>query len=547
MDAHRAYPFFVALSLAVLSPSARLGAQPAPEKAVLFTVGDDKNVVRVGRRTPEGLEAAVIFTAANLPADVKKGDLTLTDANLESTATTVTMKAGGHMSGDAVDTWLVTVTAKALPANATERHVLAIAFQDKRYRLAYTLTDRPATAATFTVAPPPSPWLLRWDGARSPLAVTVTTGDQPITGLRVAQSTLREAGGLVQVGPEDFGPLCAGQDCSIPARSTRTFEMRLDSTNHQPHGKFTGTVSFAIDQIADLQAVPVTLHGTSTTMAIIGGLALLSGLWLASYVRGLKPIAAHAQALRPVLALRTAVGDVRRAAADAVRGTTLELPGIAARLDDFDRRLSTDTLEGQNLLPARHADAFGLSADAAARLQAHLAKISAELGAVAVLVHQGAAVLGRRWPSASEDARQHTVTKAAELDAFATGVATAEAATAKLPEFLVPPPQPDIGELAPGPGPIPEQAPGPVTVEEATFTIERASDAAWWIWGATSFVTGLAALIVPNAGFGTAMDLITCFLWGLGVTTAGTTLQSMTPSTVATSIGVGIPKSGQTP
>jgi hypothetical protein len=548
MDTNRTWPFVVVLSLVCLSVAGPTRAQTAQEKPVVFAMGDDKNVVRVGRQVKDGLQSAVLLTATNLPAGVRDKPLTLVDTNLDGSATTVTLTPGDHMSGEAVDTWIVTVVAKALPANSSERHVAGVEIGGQKYRLTYTLTDRPATAATFTVAPPPSPWILRWDGAPSPLAVTVTTGEQPITGLRIAQSTLREAGGLVQIGTDVFHPLCEKTDCGVPARTTRTFELRLGTLNRQPHGKYTGTVSFAIDQIPELQAVPVTLHATSTRLAVLGGIMLVGGLYLASYVRQLRPMAARAQALRPALALREAIADLRSAATKSVAATPVALTATHARLARLEKDLTTRGLEALGLLPPPQTDAFGLSVDATTKLQTHLTRVATELEALAVLVHQGAEVLGRRWLAATESAHKtHFAGRLEALDAFAAGVVKADDAKAKLAELLAPPPPSGLETPGQAGMMLPEAPPDPVTVEQATFAIERANESAWRIWGFVSFVTGLAVLIVPNAGFGTMLDLFTCFFWGLGITTAGTALQNMTPSSVATGIGISIPKAGQTP
>jgi hypothetical protein len=50
--------------------------------------------------------------------------------------------------------------------------------------------------------------------------------------------------------------------------------------------------------------------------------------------------------------------------------------------------------------------------------------------------------------------------------------------------------------------------------------------------------------VYSDVDFGTPVDLLGMFLWGLGLTAFGAGIQQLTPRQVATQIGVAVPRSG---
>ena len=71
--------------------------------------------------------------------------------------------------------------------------------------------------------------------------------------------------------------------------------------------------------------------------------------------------------------------------------------------------------------------------------------------------------------------------------------------------------------------------------------LHETANVAAFIWAAISFAIGLT-YIYSRADFGTPMDLLGVFLWGLGLTAFGAGVQQLTPRQVATQIGVVVPK-----
>ena len=79
------------------------------------------------------------------------------------------------------------------------------------------------------------------------------------------------------------------------------------------------------------------------------------------------------------------------------------------------------------------------------------------------------------------------------------------------------------------------------TLEALRLQVVAVSVVAWMLWGALSVLSGAVLLVFQNPGFGTPMDYAMCIAWGAGITLAGQQAAQMTPTTVATAIGVKIP------
>jgi hypothetical protein len=82
----------------------------------------------------------------------------------------------------------------------------------------------------------------------------------------------------------------------------------------------------------------------------------------------------------------------------------------------------------------------------------------------------------------------------------------------------------------------------PPTVQQLSWQIARLSRLVWLVWGGLTLVGGVMALILPNAGFGTALDYFFCLIWGFEIPTTVDRLQQIGPGGIASSIGVVLPR-----
>ena len=93
----------------------------------------------------------------------------------------------------------------------------------------------------------------------------------------------------------------------------------------------------------------------------------------------------------------------------------------------------------------------------------------------------------------------------------------------------------------PNGGEEPEWSPSELTSQRIDINLSRLDFLTWILWWLVAIVVGWAVLILNDPGFGTTLDLVKAFLWGLGAHVAGASLQSLTPSTIMTSFNVAFP------
>jgi hypothetical protein len=89
------------------------------------------------------------------------------------------------------------------------------------------------------------------------------------------------------------------------------------------------------------------------------------------------------------------------------------------------------------------------------------------------------------------------------------------------------------GEQADSPGPL-----TPGTLEHLRFEISTLNLASWLLVAVLTSFVGSYAMVISHLDFGRPLDFVLAFLWGLGLPSVGAQLAQLTPSTIATGIGV---------
>jgi len=81
-------------------------------------------------------------------------------------------------------------------------------------------------------------------------------------------------------------------------------------------------------------------------------------------------------------------------------------------------------------------------------------------------------------------------------------------------------------------------------MQHLLFVVDVLNAGAWAIWAAITTVTGAGTLVFSNIAFGTPLDFVKAFLWGVGVQVAGQQLQQLLPANVSTALGITLPSNG---
>lgn len=367
--------------------------------------------------------------------------------------------------------------------------------------------------------------------------VTIENPDEPLSNLRLAQSTLKNAAGhtigvdrLRLVDRPDAEPR-AGID--VPANSAKTVYVRLEAGESSgPFGTFDGVVRFAANGSPAMKDVSLKVQASSCGRRLFGVALTLAGLLLTICVSTLaRPQMARLQARRAAAAIRQGISQFESELARTVPRDvpTDTMKAVASRLA---QSISDEELKRTGLLPPGFALGPGLDApaDPAPALKTKLDEGSKVLEGLLMLLRSGFPRLLRLLPTANRDA---AIILIRELDEFADRVTGPQDARTKID---------DVHRRMPATretGALP--AVREVSLADLDFRIESLSLVAWAIWALIALVIG-AAWIVTDPDFGTPVDLVSSFLWGFGMTAFGAGIQNLTPGSVSTQMNVKVPK-----
>jgi hypothetical protein len=522
-------------------------------EAGMVRIGEPGNVVRLS-----GGSARVVLSMSGLGATVDK----LSGAQVADLAATLQFDQAvrvGERAAPAVRitrdqflgrpgagslAWLVTVGSDGLPPGSTERRVASLWFgadaARERYAVEFTLTNLPPTTAQYDVTVPGHDWFVsRSDtDVNRTYPLLIVNKSEPIVGLRLAQASLKRGDdGSIGFSEIALVPDANGRPAPVDLspNETKTVFLRLDKSERLlPYGSFSGQVQL-ISNGTTPKAIPVTARVTSAGVRLAGAILVLLGLVTSLFITNrLQPRLARLQALRPATLLRD---RLLAFADDSTKRAGADVAGIVAEANTQAARLETRALDADGLIPPEISAAGGVTGGAAAQVQTLLTEISERLAGLLVL-RDAAAQLSRMHPEPGRD--QHVQAAIDALNAAASSTTSAANAQTAVTSIL------DVLRNAAGPQREFAVVPSQITTQRLDFLLHQTANVAAFIWAAVSLAIGVT-YVYSDADFGTAVDLLGMFLWGLGLTTFGAGIQQLTPRQVATQIGVVVPRSAADP
>lgn len=431
-------------------------------------------------------------------------------------------------------TWKFQVKVAGFPAAETQARKFLFEFGPIRQDFAYTLSNLGGRAFTWSVRSP-----VEWNLA-SPtkaLPISVNIGDLAASTVRLHAADFQSAE-KIGLSQADFN-LCTtpSGDCDPPVSLGRrtSHTLYLVPKSHIPPGLFKGKASLIAAEKAEAEDLTVTtIYSKADTSVGFGWLLLAVGVLASFLAQVVLRYAAHRGEEKRLVALFrvriTELKEIFNKFSDPVK------KGAKQWLTDLDR-LTADLSEEKMkplfrpLLP----QPFEKEVTAAEDFKSHIEEATARFKHLKTLLFSGiqrADALGRSAPTTPDN------------------TAKIEAASSSLAELL---PTADVdaqvavilrdlsGELS---SPEPPQLAGANPQDDlrnATIQILAASTLAWIFWGAVAILSGGFLFILSNPAFGTSLDLLKCFAWGLGVSVAGQQTPQSGPSAVAASVGIKFP------
>jgi hypothetical protein len=342
-------------------------------------------------------------------------------------------------------------------------------------------------------------------------ALRVITGESPAVDVHVVHSRLAEQDWADRVGVAEFElllekplygairPVAANYRLAptdLPANSSTEIWL-CASSSFSRHGVYSGEVAIAASNYPRLAAVPITMLATSPSRRVFGVLIILTGVfivWLARHYAAIS--VARTPEMLPLFIQVQRLKEMRHELACA--GFTPHMPRTIARIDALimrTRLYKLDDIASGARMPSPnplHHVSIGLS-----RLERETDALSAIVwsGALPMLVapaHEGA-VRGALYRL---DALNSAMLTASDIRTRAHEVRSALDATSE-----------EADEV-----PIRENQSRTI----GAFRNIRNPQTGWVVLALIAVTSGWLTLINTHSGFGSAQDLVICFLWGSG-------------------------------
>ena len=441
--------------------------------------------------------------------------------------------------------WQIKTTVTGVPSGTTQKRTARVILGTVESLVEYTLSNTSPVSFGWTVQPPPAAWSLVYG---QPASIAIAVGPVPATDVTLASCGFVEQSTKKPLGCDRLKLCTTSSDtCTpLPTLSSGVHSLFLRAEGAIDPGIYQGSFNVSAREIPQGSTLsPITLYSTSLTYQIWGVVFLLIGVALAWFVTSFaRTRIARDQALLPVAMLRAQLDDLMATLAGAPQAYRQETSQTESAIQNLKAKLTDAALS--NFLPPRSPLPFGSSGDAGG-LKALLESLNGPVAQLTAIVREGLVPAWKNWQPGMAPAAEAAIGAAVhDIDALSTTPGlTLEQVRDRihvrldaLNRVLHPAP---LAAILP---PIPARPSSPpLSFERLSLDIARLSSSVWIIWFLITGLTGSAALVFSNLGFGVPMDYVQCLLWGFGIPAAGQTLTQITAGSVSTALGVSIVKS----
>jgi hypothetical protein len=249
----------------------------------------------------------------------------------------------------------------------------------------------------------------------------------------------------------------------------------------------------------------------------------------------LRRLLARDNALVPAAQLRQTLNDAERELTRAAG--PVGFPAFIESIREIRATLTKTYLVNNNYLPGAIAAALAPESTLSTAYSQFLQATGDRIAAFVVLIRDGVGAIVTKIPQ-GQPAPAQVLSALNSLDQASTVVTNLADAKAKVAAAIA-----LANQVLPAgrqaPTPAPEALP---SMRELRIHIESINLGVWILWGVLTATLGYAVLVGSNEGFGTGMDLVKCFLWGLGVQVAGQQLQQLSPAAITQSLTISMPR-----
>ena len=492
-------------------------------------------VIRIAVGTDVGTATATFKSTKVQPSAPRLEDvaLPLPAATVKFSALEVTQPAPSN-------TWRYRIEITGLvPAGVTQQRYAKVTYADQTTEtFPYTVSNQAAAAFSWAISKPPDPWVsseFPW-GPPGCTSFTVTPKDSVATDVKVTAALVEGAMKWAITG--DKLRLCTGREACKDDKPIELLPANVPTqlmlcTTETFHGTFTGPVNLVAREKPEGEAILQKVQFSSFLLKLLGFILIVLGVaivWLAKvYARARLE---RDQALLPAIEMRAQLESLK-SRLDSIKeeyaSLCVNVPNLITRLL---LELSTDELDRLQLIPPKFPPPFVPPKDNSATYKKYLEDRNPQIQLVATLIKDGIAkAAAKDTGSISPELREKIKTAVREIDAIAN-TSPLPTSSQALPLILA-----SLQKLESVQGEPVLPLPAAQEFKVVSLEIETISKAVWTLYALLTALAGLAVLILNNPGFGTPIDLLLAFFWGFALPT---TVQALTPGSVATALNISI-------
>jgi hypothetical protein len=422
------------------------------------------------------------------------------------------------------------LTVSDLPIRTAQPRTIVIKVGSAATSLAYMLTNDSAQQYTLSVKAPPPIALAVGDW----IPVSVIVGPQRATNVKLLSASFTEKAMKNPIDTDgmklcpDKTPACP---TAIPSLAPYTSYPLWIGPVTKPGTYDAGTVYVASDQKAEGDTAQITVYVSSIWWKLLGVGCVIAGVVLAwiltVFIRNrLGREQLRLAAVQVDERLSSLQGQLLTTTADVSKDQTLKQ--IAQQRGKLvDKELEAHGLPGkwQAIWPA-------LGAPTVAEFRNYVQGV-ADWAAVLEVITFGLLYIAAKWDSLTPDQKKEASPIAAKIDALAwpSDVPALDVVRQKVGDAI------REFESILHPSAALLLADVQQSSREIAIEIQRLSIASWIVLGVITIALGAYVAVFNVPGFGTPLDLLAAFFWGLGLP-AASQLSSATTSSVTTALKI---------
>lgn len=374
----------------------------------------------------------------------------------------------------------------------------------------------------------------------------IETKKHAAKGLKVVGSTLQDKTTLEKLLVEDF-IICLEKtkgECHMKdILPNKLVSVNLKVNGSHPAGVYEGNVTIGVDGVGE-STFPLTVY-SSNAYAVAFGLFLIFAGLLSAFFTNIwgRHLHNRNRARVTVKRLKLRISQLLSDVSELNNIDKKDLAKVTERLNVLFNSMDKLLQKENGIIPGLLPDS-GDNSGWVAGFKTFVESKGQQIEAIGGLVEKGLIPLNEIWQTLTESSERKIVeliTKTSTLNIKT--IAEMEVVLKKIDAAIEKEKldTPDAQQtLARDEVSIEERI--EASIQELIFTNQAITLISWVFWLFVSMVGGYAALIMNDLSFGMKEDYLICLLWGFGIGVGGEQLKALSPASIATSIGVVVPK-----